>query len=129
VKFFRNIAGVTVLALNLTALTPIGGLTAASDYTGSGELKLKKIAGYTTGAEIVQYDKLTQQVFLINGSISGIEVVNLSRLQGSSPTRATYETLTVGQSQKVLLKELTGAGITTGLFGDVTRVAVHQRKI
>lgn len=122
---WKKVAGLMAVTLGLNVFAPLASAESASPYAGAGALTLNKIAGYTTGAgleeagaEIVQYDKESKKVYLINGATSSIEMVDLSGLQSGQ----AEEELTVPAEAKISIADHSPV---EGLFGDVTSVAVH----
>jgi len=76
-----------------------GGGTALTSQTGSG-VSLSHLGRYSTGAyddgaaEIPTYDPDTQRLFVVNGSVAGIDVLDVS--DPANPTKE--DTISVGMS-------------------------------
>jgi len=121
----RYLAGIMSFMLLIAILPTASTVTAAVAapgvlYEGSGELEVNKIGEFTTGvawaeggAEIITYDKVSKRVFVVNGGIKSVEILDLSKMT------STTEINQLPSLGTIKLEEL---GFTA--ISDITSVAV-----
>ncbi|WP_207952230.1 choice-of-anchor I family protein [Paenibacillus turpanensis] len=119
-----------LLALSL-ALPAAGAVSAAGEtgtewlLDGTGELNVKLLARYSSGApideagaEIVKYDPASKKAFVVNGAEKSIDIVDLSGLRSGEDVESLK--LTARIKLEDLLKEVAS-------IGDITSVAVSPK--
>ncbi|NJJ38620.1 alkaline phosphatase [Paenibacillus sp. 7028] len=119
-------AALLAAAFGLSALiTGASGAGATANTQASGELRLVRLASYSTGAglaksgaEIVHYDKASRKAYLINGDTKSFEIVDLSGLKSGVENQA------LAAENKFKITDFNPTD-SPGLFGDITSIAVH----
>ena len=125
-----GLAAILALTIAIPQMAvPVFGAESESElttYAGRGNLDVKLIARYVSGAEldeggteIVSYDAASKQAYSINGFEKALDILDVSGLQAGS-----QEVADIPLKKRIMLEDLAGAKLD---LGDITSVALSPK--